>query len=117
MRQLFQNLIDNALKYGPEDKPPIIRISAETDPEHNQCRIKVADNGIGFEPKFAADVFNPFIRLVKRTRCPGSGLGLAIAEKVVLRHGGSINAEATPNQGATFVVTLPLKQADDPNTE
>jgi signal transduction histidine kinase len=71
-------------------------------------RITIADNGIGFEPKFADKVFEAFWRVHPRDRYEGSGIGLAICRRIVERHGGRISAEAAPDRGATFSFTLPL---------
>jgi PAS domain S-box-containing protein len=123
MRQLLQNLIGNALKFHRKDSTPVVRLYAETpeqtaesDGAHDAaefCRIRVEDNGIGFEPKHATKIFQVFQRLHSRNEYQGSGIGLAVCKKIVDRHGGAIEALGTPGQGATFVVTLPLKQAID----
>lgn len=117
MQQLFQNLIANGLKYRRDGIPPVIRISSEilNDGEHdnlsNICRIYVQDNGIGFEQKYARQIFNIFQRLHGRDKYAGTGVGLAVCEKIVLRHGGTIHAEGTPGQGATFTIDLPMIQS------
>jgi PAS domain S-box-containing protein len=109
MRQLFQNLIGNAIKYRRKDKNPIIRIHGETDGE--TCRIFVEDNGIGFDEHHADLVFRPFQRLHGRSsEYEGTGMGLAICKKIVDRHGGEITAQSKPGQGSTFIVTLPVKR-------
>ena len=123
MRQLLQNLIGNALKFHRKDSTPVVRIYAETPDQTDGsgdcalaadfCRIRVEDNGIGFDPKHAAKIFQVFQRLHSRTEYQGSGIGLAVCKKIVDRHGGTIEALGSPGQGATFVVTLPLKQASD----
>jgi PAS domain S-box-containing protein len=123
MRQLLQNLIGNALKFHRKDSTPVVRLYAET-PEQaaapdagnlaaDFCRIRVVDNGIGFDPKHATKIFQVFQRLHSRNEYQGSGIGLAVCKKIVDRHGGTIEALSSPGQGATFVVTLPLKQASD----
>jgi PAS domain S-box-containing protein len=122
MRQLLQNLIGNALKFHPKDSTPVVRIHAEmpseTDSagyveENGVCRLFVQDNGIGFDPKHAAKIFQVFQRLHSRNEYQGSGIGLAVCKKIVDRHGGTIEARSAPGEGATFVVTLPLQRADD----
>jgi PAS domain S-box-containing protein len=123
MRQLLQNLIGNALKFHRQDSTPVVKIHAETPQEtagpatENHaaefCRLRVEDNGIGFDPKHATKIFQVFQRLHSRTEYQGSGIGLAVCKKIVDRHGGSIEALSTPGQGATFVVTLPLKQVNE----
>lgn len=108
MRQLFQNLIANAIKYRPEGSQPVIRIYGRT--ENDICRINVEDNGIGFEQEQAERIFKPFERLHGRnSRYPGTGMGLAICKKIVERHRGSITAKSSPGAGATFIVTLPVQ--------
>jgi PAS domain S-box-containing protein len=120
MRQLLQNLIGNALKFHRKDSTPVVRLYAETPQQTAEsigaaefCRIRVEDNGIGFEPKHATKIFQVFQRLHSRNEYQGSGIGLAVCKKIVDRHGGAIEALGTPGQGATFVVTLPLKQANE----
>jgi signal transduction histidine kinase len=111
MRQLFQNLIGNALKFHKPAETPFIRISAETNKAEGNCRIQVKDNGIGFDSKYAEKIFNIFQRLHGQGQYPGTGIGLAICRKVVERHGGKIQAQSQEGAGALFTVTLPLRQA------
>jgi PAS domain S-box-containing protein len=106
MRQLFQNLIGNSLKYAKSNVPPVIMITAEVS-KHN-VTITIADNGIGFEPEYTAQVFEMFRRLHGRKEYSGTGVGLAICKKIVERHGGAINATGRPGIGATFEVKLPI---------
>lgn len=108
MRQLFQNLIGNALKFRDPSRPPIVRIKATED--ESQCVIEVSDNGIGFGPQYAERIFGPFQRLHGRAAYPGTGMGLAICRRIVERHGGTITATGALSEGATFTITLPLKQ-------
>lgn len=111
MRQLLQNLIGNALKFHRTDAAPIVTVSFdETSPE-GWCRIRVEDNGIGFEPKYADRIFTVFQRLHGRNEFEGTGMGLAICKKIVERHGGEITATGRPGHGSTFTVTLPLSQS------
>lgn len=106
MRQLFQNLIGNALKYRDEKRSPVVTVSAHR--EGRVCRILVEDNGIGFEEKYLERIFKPFQRLHGRSSAyEGTGLGLAICRKIVERHGGSITARSVPGKGSTFILTLP----------
>jgi signal transduction histidine kinase len=109
MRQLFQNLISNSLKFHREGVPPIVKIHARRE-ENGFWKIIVEDNGVGFDAKFADRIFKPFERLHGRTRFEGSGMGLAICRKIVDRHKGDIHAESEPNRGAKFVITFPEKQ-------
>ena len=120
MRQIFQNLIGNALKYRREAVAPVIQISAEVldgvaGPANGTpdklCRIRIEDNGIGFEPEFADRIFGIFQRLHGRGEYEGTGVGLAICRKIAERHGGTITAQAQPGEGATFTVTLPVQRA------
>jgi signal transduction histidine kinase len=114
MRQLFQNLIGNALKFHKPGAQPLVRIWAEANACEglgNRWKIVVADNGIGFEMKYAARIFQPFQRLHGRSSdYAGTGMGLAICRKIVERHHGSIEAESEPDRGATFLICLPAHQ-------
>ena len=116
MRQLFQNLIANALKFRNADRPPLVSITGEHD-QDTMWRIAVSDNGIGFDEKYLARLFRPFQRLHGRNEYEGSGMGLAICKRIVQRHGGEITARSTPGAGSTFVVTLPENPAskESPN--
>ena len=106
MRQLFQNLIGNGLKYRGEEKP-VVRVYS------NLCgdsfwEIHVSDNGIGFDERYLDKIFKPFQRLHgKEAPYEGTGMGLAICRRIVERHGGSITARSEPGKGATFIVKLP----------
>lgn len=108
MRQLFQNLISNALKYAKPAEPPVIDISVEHFPD--RCELAFKDNGIGFNEKYLPHMFALFQRLHPHERFDGTGLGLAICHKVVEMHGGKIWAKATEGEGATFFVSLPIIQ-------
>jgi two-component system sensor kinase FixL len=109
MRQLLQNLVGNALKFHKEDVPPRVEISAETTAD-GLCRLRVADNGIGFDEKYLDRIFGVFQRLHGREAYEGTGVGLAICRKIAERHGGSITATSVPGRGSTFIVTLPVRQ-------
>lgn len=113
MRQLIQNLAANALKFHRPGVPPVVEISAEI--EAGRCQIVVSDNGIGFEEKYAERIFTLFERLHGRTKYEGTGIGLAICRKIAERHGGEIRAHGRPGEGATFVVTLPVRQEGERN--
>lgn len=76
-------------------------------------RLLVADNGIGCDEKYLDRIFTIFQRLHGRQEYEGTGVGLAVCRKIAIRHGGSITARSQPGQGATFVITLPLKQTGD----
>ena len=107
MRQLLQNLASNALKFHREGVPPRVEIRGEMD-NGTRARIVVADNGIGFDEKYAERIFTMFERLHGRGSYEGTGIGLAICRKIAERHGGEIAARSTPGQGSTFIVTLPV---------
>jgi two-component system, LuxR family, sensor kinase FixL len=120
MRQLFQNLVGNALKFQPANHQPVIRISAkvikspfagtpEEDPYAEQCEITVEDNGIGFEEKYLEKIFAVFQRLHGRNEYEGTGVGLAVCRRITDRHGGTITARSKPGEGACFVVTVPTR--------
>jgi PAS domain S-box-containing protein len=110
LRQLFQNLIGNALKYRRPDVDPVVRITATR--AGARWAFAVADNGIGIAPEYAERVFVIFQRLHTQAEYAGTGIGLAICKKIVERHGGRIRVEPTPGGGATFRFTLPVTQAD-----
>jgi PAS domain S-box-containing protein len=102
---LFQNLVNNAMKFRREE-PPVVRIGALREDE--LWHFTVEDNGIGIEPEYVERVFLIFQRLHERSKYPGTGIGLAIAKKVVEHHGGRIWIESTPGQGSRFHFTLPV---------
>jgi two-component system sensor kinase FixL len=106
LRQLFQNLISNSLKYRRAEVTTFVRIHGEGN--NGNCRILVEDNGIGFDEKYLDKIFKPFQNLHARDEYPGTGIGLAVCRKIVERHGGTITAESTPGKGSTFIVTLPV---------
>ena len=112
MRRLFQNLLQNALKFHPPDKAPVIRIySPSSDPDDDHHTLLIEDNGIGFEERYLNKIFAPFRRLHgKESPYAGNGLGLAICKKIAARHNGTITAKSIPGKGSTFAVTLPAKQ-------
>ncbi len=105
MCHVFQNLVSNALKYRQSGVPLQIHISAKRD--GNDWTISVRDNGIGFEPRYAARIFGLFKRLHKKEEYPGTGLGLAICQRIVERYGGRIWAEGSLGDGAAFHFSLP----------
>jgi PAS domain S-box-containing protein len=110
MRQLFQNLIANAIKYRRIEVRSFIKVRAEES--DGTCRISVEDNGIGFDEKYLEKIFQPFQRLHGRNEYPGTGIGLAICRKIVERHGGTITAKSIVGKGSTFLVTLPVRQEE-----
>ncbi|MGQ0503266.1 MAG: sensor histidine kinase [Panacagrimonas sp.] len=125
IRQLFQNLIANGLKFRKPDLAPVVRISGQivegipvpaapvTDVVVAPvlfCRLTVTDNGIGFEQQYVDRIFQVFQRLHGRNEYEGTGIGLAICRRIAERHGGSITASSAPDEGASFIVTLPMNQ-------
>jgi hypothetical protein len=107
--QVLGNILDNALKYSRDSRPPRIRFeSAETS---MTWRLLVCDNGIGFNMRHHDRIFSLFRRLVSANEFEGTGAGLAIVRKIIDRLGGSIQAEARPGSGATFLIELPKSAA------
>ncbi|PZR34918.1 MAG: hypothetical protein DI538_15940 [Azospira oryzae] len=121
MKQLFNNLISNAIKFKSLDKAPVIEISSslldkkEKDEYHLPLdrvyhKIELRDNGIGFEVEYAERIFQIFQRLHGKTEYAGSGIGLAICKKITDNHEGLIFAKSDPGKGSVFVIILPEKQ-------
>ncbi|HMJ67658.1 MAG TPA: ATP-binding protein [Cyclobacteriaceae bacterium] len=106
LRQLFNNLISNSLKYSKADVPPHIQITVITQAPN--IHITVKDNGIGFEEKHAEKIFGLFERLHTRDQFPGTGIGLSICRKIAELHHGKIAASSVLNEYAKFDVTLPI---------
>jgi PAS domain S-box-containing protein len=117
-KQLFENLLTNAVKYRHPDRQPVIRISssivdgAEIHDENAElnkkyCRITVEDNGIGFEPQYAEKIFKIFQRLNNQPSTGGSGIGLAICKRIAQNHNGFISATGSPGKGARFDTFFP----------
>lgn len=127
MRQLFQNLLSNALKFQCPDRKPSVKVFAQRVPPplmadagetrdpsaEDHWQITVEDNGIGFDPKFSDRIFQVFQRLHARDAFDGTGIGLAVVRKIVDRHSGTIEAIGKEGEGAKFIVTLPAKQAKE----
>ena len=111
MRQLFQNLIANALKFRRPDVPPLVEVSANPVAlQHGEgVEILVRDNGIGFESQHAEQIFKIFHRLHGRVEFEGTGIGLATCRKIAERHGGTISAAGDPGVGTTVTIVLPLQ--------
>ena len=134
LRQLLQNLVGNALKFRREGVRPVVEVRAEhvevakeTDGAavgeeeatanggevyEQHLRLTVRDNGIGFDEKYLGRIFTPFQRLHGRGTYDGTGMGLAICRRIVERHHGTITATSAPDQGAEFIVTLPIDQPE-----
>ncbi len=107
IRQLFQNIIANAIKYRRRDKAPLIIIRGQRL-DNGFYQIVVEDNGIGFDQRYARKIFKPLTRLHGRREYDGTGIGLATCRKIVLRHGGEISARGVPGKGSAFIIRLPL---------
>lgn len=114
MRQLFYNLINNAIKFRKKDTPPVINIYGEkmnnVRNKTNYYKISVSDNGIGFDPAYADEIFMIFKRLHSYHEFQGSGVGLSICKKIVDKHNGFIRAHSRLNEGSTFIIELPEQQ-------
>jgi signal transduction histidine kinase len=104
LRQVFLNLIGNALKFT--EGSPEVRVSAEV--QGTTAIFAVTDNGIGMDPGQAERIFQPFHRLHGEEEYPGTGIGLAVCERIIEQHGGRIWAQSAPNEGSTFRFTLPV---------
>lgn len=123
MRQLFYNLISNAIKFRKKTEEPVVRIEARkinaneinfplkmvNGSEYYQ--IVVSDNGIGFDPKYADDIFMVFKRLHSYHEFEGSGVGLSICKKIVEKHNGFITVQSHVDKGSEFIVVLPGEQS------
>ena len=114
MRQLFQNLIGNAIKFRQIGIAPVIKISSTVEESAvTTCphySISIQDNGIGFEEKYANRIFQSFQRLYGVDQYEGTGMGLAICRRIVERHGGNLYAKSQPKVGTTFIISLPAVQ-------
>ncbi|WP_207505671.1 PAS domain-containing sensor histidine kinase [Telluribacter humicola] len=121
LRQLFQNLLSNSLKFTSQERQLRIEISSKkvtgrttggivpsSEADKSFAQIEIRDNGIGFDPKYTERIFQVFQRLHGRSEYPGTGIGLAIVQKVIENHKGYLTAEGRPNAGATFRLLLPL---------
>ena len=106
IRQLFQNLIGNAIKYRSEDRAPAVHIGAER--QDGYWVFTVRDNGIGIQPEFKEQIFGLFSRLHNADRYAGTGIGLAICQRIVERYHGRIWVESEPGRGSEFRFTLPV---------
>ncbi|CAM4065678.1 response regulator [Flavobacterium antarcticum] len=120
LRQVFQNLIGNALKFTKPGVPPIISVTwqqiadrsidSPEDPNGKFCKIIVTDNGIGFDESMLHKIFIIFQSLNNRQVYEGTGIGLAIAKKIIEKHNGIITAKSKIDEGSSFIVILPLKK-------
>jgi light-regulated signal transduction histidine kinase (bacteriophytochrome) len=108
LRQLWTNLIDNAIKYSSTRAEPRVTISAERN--ESAITYSVGDNGVGFDMAYADKLFGVFQRLHRQDEFEGTGVGLAIVQRVIHRHGGRVWAESAPDRGAVFHFTLPAER-------
>ncbi len=107
VREVWRNLLDNAVKFSATIKKPVIEIGCEKG--HGDIMYFVKDNGIGFDPSFSQEIFRIFRKLNKPEEFDGTGMGLAIVEQIIQRHGGRVWAKSKPGKGAVFWFTLPQK--------
>jgi two-component system sensor histidine kinase/response regulator len=105
MRQVWTNLIGNALKYSAKRPQPHVRISGRI--ENREAIYQIKDNGAGFDMRYAEKLFGVFQRLHSAEDFSGTGVGLAIVQRIVTRHGGRISAQSAPDEGACFEFAIP----------
>jgi len=119
MRQLFNNILQNSIKYASSERQPKIVITASQEPVLMHDKYKVychwvcfSDNGIGFEQQYAESIFKVFTRLHTQEQYTGSGIGLALCKKIMQTVGGDIQAEGKPNQGTDIIIYFPCDSED-----
>jgi signal transduction histidine kinase len=127
IRQLFQNILSNALKFSRKDVPPFVNINVSriaqeeldsTEAENgNFCRITISDNGIGFNEIYKEKIFTMFQRLHSKEAFEGTGIGLAIVKKIVEKHNGIITVSSREGEGTTFTLVLPIHQSKPVGTK
>lgn len=106
VRQVFQNLLINAITYQPQGQIPVIDITASTQ-DNGQVMVFIRDNGIGIEPENQKKIFEIFTRLHNKEQYPGSGIGLSISKKLMERIGGTITLSSVPGEGSVFCIQFP----------
>jgi light-regulated signal transduction histidine kinase (bacteriophytochrome) len=108
LRQVFVNLLDNAIKFSRVRKDATIQIGGSCDRDQNVYYVK--DNGVGFDERYVAKLFGVFQRLHAEEEFAGNGVGLALVQRIILRHGGKVWAESKLGQGATFYFAIPVRK-------
>lgn len=127
MRQVFQNILSNALKFSRKNEAPVVKVTSEivadksidSPPTANgsYCRISISDNGIGFDEQYRDKIFTIFQRLHTKEKYEGTGIGLAITKKIIDKHNGIITANSTENKGSNFIMVLPLIQRSNESSD
>ena len=120
MRQVFQNILTNALKFSKKEGKPLVRIEAARIAERDfdspeaengdYYKISISDNGIGFDEQYREKIFTIFQRLHTKEKYDGTGIGLAITKKIIDKHNGLITARSEEGKGASFQFILPIRQ-------
>ncbi|HEY4874743.1 MAG TPA: response regulator [Puia sp.] len=125
LRPLFFNLLSNSLKYSKKNIAPQIRIYSKISNENKgrkvgsqplqYCRLCIEDNGVGFEQKYAEEVFDMFRRLHPKSEFEGTGIGLALCKKIAEKNNGHIYARSQPGEGTTIIISLPMERISEKN--
>jgi len=125
LRPLFFNLLSNSLKYSKKNVAPHIRIYSKISNESKgrkvsgrplqYCRLCIEDNGVGFEQKYAEEVFDMFRRLHPKSEFEGTGIGLALCKKIAEKNNGHIYARSQPGEGTTIIISLPIERISEKN--
>ena len=120
IRQLFQNILSNALKFSKKDVAPVVNISVsrterqelygDEAADGEYCRVSITDNGIGFNEIYKEKIFTMFQRLHSKEAFEGTGIGLAIVKKIIEKHNGIITVTSKEGEGTTFTMVLPIRQ-------